>query len=142
MSSSDKQGNETKEPVEEVTEAETDDWFVGTWSVYERASGFATKIEIVDENTVALTRMDISHVDEGSVMTKCRAYYATYLQRDSSGDFVIVGHGNDVDGNKKWSTFKIYKPEDGSNSVEIVLAPREVEGTDKYEDTQTWYRSD
>lgn len=130
------------EGTEEVQETVGDDWFVGTWSVFERASGFATKIEIVDENTVALTRMDISHVDEGSVMTRQRAYYPTYLQRDPGGEFVIIGHGNDIDGNKEWSAFKIYKPEEGSDSIEVVLAPREVEETDKYEDTQTWYRRD
>lgn len=126
--------------AEEDTAADNAEWFVGTWSSFERASGFATKIEMIDKNTVAITRMDISHVDEGNAIKRMRAYYSTELQRSSDGSYVIVGVGLDADGNKEWSAVKLFKPEEGSNSLNIVLAPKEYEGTDKGEGEQVWYR--
>ncbi len=126
--SNDKPGNDPS--------ADNSDWFVGTWCVFERASGFATKIELVDQNTVAITRMDITHVDEGSTMKKMRAYYSAELQRSPDGSYVIIGAGLDENGEEAYSAMKLFKPADGSNSLKMILAPREVKGTDKYEYAQ------
>ena len=124
------------------TAADNESWFVGTWSVYERASGYAIKIEIIDQNSVAVTQMDITNVDEGSTMKKMRGYYSSAIQRSSDGSYIIIEPGLDENGEEKWSAMKLFKPEEGSTTMKRVLAPREYKGTDKYEGTDELYKRD
>lgn len=123
---------------EEVTD--NDEWYIGTWSRDDSLSGFATKLEAVDDETIFVYQIEIKSAKEGNEMTKLRGCYLTELIRDDSGEFVLIGPGRDTDGNREFSPIKVFKPEDNPDCLKIVLAPREIRGTDRGEDNAVWYR--
>lgn len=123
--------------------ANENEWFVGTWCVSDWDSGAAVKLESSGTpGIVNVYQLMISTQSEGNEITKLRGTYQAEYVTDPDGGFVLINPSlPDADG-RYFSGIKVFKPEGDSNTLKVVLAPRELTGDEGTEGPATWYRRD
>lgn len=126
-----------------VFAADEDDWFIGTWCVSDWDSGAAVKLESSGTpGIVNVYQLMISTRSKGNEITKLRGTYQAEYMTDPDGGFVLINPSlPDADG-RYFSGIKVFKPEGDSNTLKVVLAPRELTGDEGTEGPATWYRRD